>query len=448
PLTVGTSGEYMTQFAMNEIEAVGLLKMDFLGLRNLSLLERIKKMVERQTKKTFVLEDIPEQDEATFDMLSKGLTAGVFQFESAGMTRVLQTLRPTEFEDLVAVNALYRPGPMEYISTFIDRKNGVEKITYPHEDVAPILKQTYGVLVYQEQIIQLSHQIARLSYGEADILRRGISKKDHRLIDEMRQAFIEGCLKNGYDQHVAKQLFEWIVKFSNYGFNKSHSVAYSTIAYQLAYMKAHEPHVFFTCLLSSTNQSEQKDRYMKEATALGIKVAPPDINQSYFGYSLEGNTIRMGLLSIKGIGYQIVQEIIERRKEGRYKHLFDFCMRVSSKKVNGKSIVTLIRAGVFDSTYNNRRSLLDSVDQALEQAMLFKEFHEQPSLLEEQIDLRPQYADVEDMDLLEKLQDEKEFIGRYASSHPLEEVRPILRRKKFTSFSSFRPSPKNNQVVA
>lgn len=448
PLTVGASGEYITQFAMNEIEAVGLLKMDFLGLRNLSLLERLQKMIERQTKKEFALEDIPEQDEATFAMLSKGLTAGVFQFESAGMTRVLETLEPTEFEDLVAVNALYRPGPMEYISTFIDRKNGTEKITYPHVDVAPILKQTYGVLVYQEQIIQLSHQIARLSYGEADILRRGISKKDHHLMGEMKQRFIEGCLINGYDDQVATQLFDWIVKFSNYGFNKSHSVAYSTIAYQLAYIKAHEPHVFFTCLLSSTNQGDQIDRYMKEAEALGITIAPPDINQSYFGYSLEGETIRMGLLSIKGIGYQIVQEIIDGRKEGKYKHLFDFSMRVSPKKVNRKSLITLIRAGAFDSTYNNRRSLLDSVDQALEQAILFKEFHEQPSLLEEQIDLRPQYADVEDMDLLEKLQDEKEFIGRYASSHPLEEVRPILRRKKYTPFKSFCPSSKRNQVIS
>src|SRR5699024_4767088 len=186
------------------------------------------------SKQPFSLEKIPENDPKTFSMLSEGLTAGVFQFESAGMTRVLTTLQPTEFEDLVAVNALYRPGPMEYISTFIARKNGTEKITYPHADVAPILEQTYGVLVYQEQIIQLANKIAGLTYGEADILRRAISKKDQHLMDEMKQAFFNGCINHGYSEEVAIQLFDWIVKFSNYGFNKSHSVAYSMIAYQLA----------------------------------------------------------------------------------------------------------------------------------------------------------------------------------------------------------------------
>lgn len=439
PLTVGSGGEYITQFAMNEIEAVGLLKMDFLGLRNLTLLERLVSLVERVSNKPFDLEGIPNKDPATFTMLSEGLTAGVFQFESAGMTRVLSTLRPTEFDDLVAVNALYRPGPMDYISTFIARKNGSEKITYPHDDVAPILEQTYGVLVYQEQIMQLANIIAGLSYGEADILRRAISKKDHLLMDKMKQAFLNGCIQNGYDKQVAIQLYDWIVAFSNYGFNKSHSVAYSTIAYQLAYIKAHEPLVFFTCLLSSTNQSDQIARYTKEAESQGIKIMPPDINRSYQGYSLEKKTIRMGLLSIKGIGYPTVKEIIDVRKDRRFNNLFDFCMRLSIKKVNRRAIETLIRAGTFDSTYSNRNSLLHSLDQALEQAVLFKEFHEQPSLLEEQIDLRPHYADVDDMDVLEKLQEEKEFIGRYASSHPLEEVRPHLLAKRFTPLKKFNP---------
>lgn len=446
PLTAGASGEYITQFAMNEIEAVGLLKMDFLGLRNLSLLERLTSMIERLSKQPFSLEKIPENDPKTFSMLSEGLTAGVFQFESAGMTKVLTTLQPTEFEDLVAVNALYRPGPMEYISTFIARKNGTEKITYPHADVAPILEQTYGVLVYQEQIIQLANKIAGLTYGEADILRRAISKKDQHLMDEMKQVFLNGCINHGYSEEVAIQLFDWIVKFSNYGFNKSHSVAYSMIAYQLAYIKAHKPHIFFTCLLSSTNQQEQIERYMKEAEAIGILIAPPDINKSTYGYRLEKQSIRMGLRSIKGIGYQTAQEIIDTRKAGRFTNLFDFCMRISTKKVNRKTIETLIRAGAFDTTYPNRRSLLQSLEQALEQAVLFKEFTEQPSFLEDQIDLRPQYADVEDMNLLEKLQEEKELIGRYASSHPLEEVRPQLRAKSFVSFKDFHPQTMKNVV--
>lgn len=437
PLTIGADGEYITQFAMNELEAVGLLKMDFLGLRNLSLLERLVSMIERTSKKEFDLTEIPVQDEATFKMLSEGRTSGVFQFESAGMTRVLTDLQPTVFDDLVAVNALYRPGPMEYISTFIARKNGKEQVVYPHEDVAPILKKTYGVLIYQEQIIQLAHRIAGLTYAEADVLRRAISKKDLHMMEELKQSFINGCLENEYERNVAEQLFDWIVRFSNYGFNKSHSVAYSTISYQLAYIKAHEPLIFYTCLLSSTNQSEQIARYMKEAEAQGITILPPDINLSFHGYRLEKQGIRMGLLSIKGIGYQIVQEIISVRKNGRFSTIFDFCMRVSTKKVNRKTIETLIRAGTFDSTHKNRMSLLASLEQAFEQAALFKEFHEQPNLLGEDIDLRPQYTNVEDMDLLEKLLEEKELIGRYASSHPLKQFRPELMNEGFIPIKRF-----------
>ncbi len=446
PLTLGTDGEYITQFAMNELEAVGLLKMDFLGLRNLSLLERLVTMIERTTKKPFDLTAIPMQDKATFKMLSEGRTAGVFQFESAGMTRVLTDLQPTMFDDLVAVNALYRPGPMDYISTFIARKNGEEQVTYPHGDIAPILKKTYGVLIYQEQIIQLAHRIAGLTYAEADVLRRAISKKDLHLMEELKQSFINGCLTNGYDKTVAEQLFDWIVRFSNYGFNKSHSVAYSTISYQLAYIKTHEPLIFYTCLLSSTNQSEQLARYMKEAEAQGITILPPDINRSYHGYRLEKKGIRMGLLSIKGIGYQTVQEIIDARKNGRFATIFDFCMRVSMKKVNRKTIEMLIRAGTFDSTHSNRMSLLASLEQAFEQAALFKEFHEQPNLLGEEIDLRPQYTNVKDMDLLEKLFEEKELIGRYVSSHPLQQFRSQLMKEGFISIKQFDPTGSNRVV--
>lgn len=448
PLTVGSDGEYITQFAMHALEAVGLLKMDFLGLRNLSLIERLVAMVERKQNKRLDLSAISMEDASTFELLSNGLTEGIFQFESPGMTRVLTSLKPTEFADLVAVNALYRPGPMEYISTFIDRKNGTEKVTYPHEDIAPILEQTYGVLVYQEQIMQLANQIAHFSYGEADLLRRAISDKDQHLMEEMKQSFINGCMNNGYEETVARQLFTWIVRFSNYGFNKSHSVAYSTIAYQLAYIKAHEPLIFYTCLMSSTNQNNQIVRYMKEAETTGITITPPDINRSYYGYRLEKDSIRMGLRSIKGIGYQTVEEIIEARKDGAFAHLFDFCMRVSTKKVNRKTIETLIRAGAFDSTYANRMSVLTSLDQALEQASLFKEFQTQPSLLNEQIDLRPRYSDVEDMHLLTKLLEEKELIGRFASSHPLEQYRSHLRMEGFVPMKEFTTAEKRKHVTS
>ncbi|WHX27734.1 DNA polymerase III subunit alpha [Virgibacillus halodenitrificans] len=434
PLTVGANEGLLTQYPMNDLEAVGLLKIDLLGLRNLTLLEKMKETIYYSTRRRIDLEHLPEQDEKTFQLLKAGNTNGVFQFESQGMQQVLKRLKPTEFEDLVAVNALYRPGPMDYIPTYINRKHRMEETTYPHPDLAPILSKTYGVLVYQEQIMQIAHQIAGFTLGEADILRRAVSKKQQEVMGEQKEAFIKGCLSNGYDKTVAEEIFDWIVKFSNYGFNRSHAVAYSKISYQLAYFKAHFPAHFFAELLSSiAGQQEKIQQYIKEIKGLGLEVAPPSINHSFGKYSVEGNKVRIGLLSIKGIGNQVIREIIRIRKDGRFKNIFDFCMRVPLKIINRKILENLIMAGAFDETYENRASLLASIDQALEQGELFREFNDQPSLFQDKLELEANYVDIEDFSQFKKLTDEKELVGIYLSSHPLKSYRNKLQQGGFTT---------------
>lgn len=435
PLTIGSNLTLLTQYPMNELEAVGLLKMDFLGLRNLTLLERIIKSIGYTHKKQIDLANIPEEDSDTFSLLQSGRTNGVFQLESEGMKQVLTKLKPTSFEDIVAVNALYRPGPMENIPVYISRKHKQAPIHYPHPDLEPILKKTYGVLIYQEQIMQIANQIAGFTLGKADMLRRAVSKKQHELMDEQKEAFIAGCLDNGYNEAVATEIFNWIVQFSNYGFNRSHAVAYSKISYQLAYLKAHYPACFFAELLSSTaNQQEKVHQYRKEAKEFNLEFFPPNINNSFGKYAVEQGQIRMGLLAIKGIGNQAVKEIVNVRKSGPFKDLFDFCMRVSTK-VNRQTLELLIMAGAFDETYPNRASLLASIDYAMEQGELFREFADQPSLFQDKMDLVATYVEIEDFSLMKKLADEKEFVGIYISSHPLANYREKLRGNGYVTLS-------------
>ncbi|GGJ96837.1 DNA polymerase III subunit alpha [Lentibacillus kapialis] len=436
PLNVGTHDTYLTQYAMNDLESIGLLKMDFLGLRNLTLLEKILQTLQFTEKLTIKLADIPDEDEDTYNLLQQGKTNGVFQLESQGMKQVLIRLKPTTFEDIVAVNALFRPGPMENIPVYIDRKHGREKITYPHPDLEPILKKTYGVLIYQEQIMQIAHEIAGFSLGQADILRRAVSKKQQQVMDQQREVFIRGCLDNGYTESVAEEMFQWIVKFSNYGFNRSHAVAYSKISYQLAYLKAHYPAGFFAELLSSVgNQQDKADVYIKELKDFDLSLAQPSINKSFGKYSVENKRIRMGFQAIKGIGHQAIKEIIQVRKEGLFKSLFDFCLRVSLSVINRKTLETLVMAGVFDEIYGNRASLLASIDQALEQGELFKEFRGQSNLFRDRIDLEENYVSIEDFSLMKKLADEKELLGIYVSSHPFNNYRNVLKANGYIAMS-------------
>ena len=438
PLTQGANETNLTQYTMNDLEAIGLLKMDFLGLRNLTLIEKIIQSVKYSNRKNIALNELPENDEKAFDLLRNGKTNGVFQLESGGMKQVLTELKPTEFEDIVAVNALYRPGPMDFIPTYINRKFNREKVSYPHPDLKPILEKTYGVLVYQEQIMQIANKIAGFSLGQADILRRAVSKKKQDVMDEQKEAFINGCLENGYSIKVAEEIFGWIVKFSNYGFPRSHAVAYSKISYQLSYLKAHYPENFFAELLSSTaSQQDKVQVYIKEMREMNLQLAPPSINQSFGKYSVEQNKIRMGLLTIKGIGNQVASEILRVRKDGgKFKNLFDFCLRVSLKIVNRASIEQLILAGAFDETYSNRASLLASVDQALEQGDLFKEFNDQVNIFQDKIELEENYVSIEDFSQAKKLADEKELLGIYISDHPLKRYRNKLRGNGFVTLKN------------
>lgn len=424
PLTIGANDTYLTQYPMNDLETIGLLKIDFLGLRNLTLIERIVKSIRYTVDKSFTLKKIPENDPLVFELLRSGQTNGIFQLESSGMKQVLMDLKPTVFADIVAVNALFRPGPMAYIPSYVNRKHDLEAIVYPHQDLEPILKETYGVLIYQEQIMEIAHKIAGFSLGKADILRRAVSKKNQDIMAEQCTAFISGCLNNGYAQEVAEEIFNWIIEFANYGFNKSHAVAYSRISYELAYLKANYPANFFAELLGSmVNEQDKAAQYIKEAQGFGIEVLPPAINKSFGIYAVEGKHIRMGFRSIKGISHQVVKEIIETRKSGVFKDLFDFCLRISLKTVNRQTLDLLITAGTFDETYANRASLLATVDQALEQGDLFKEFKDLPDVFSETIALEAHYEDIEDFTDAEKLANEKELLGIYMTSHPLKAYR-------------------------
>lgn len=428
PLTTDGSGNKLTQFAMGDVERIGLLKMDFLGLRNLTTIERIMKMITRYEGNDIDLDQIPLDDSATYAIFQTGKTNGIFQFESQGMKNVLTRLKPTHFEDVVAVNALYRPGPMDFIDTYIKRKNNREKVSYMHSDLKPILESTYGVLIYQEQIIQLAHRFAGLSLGKADILRRAVSKKDRDELEDLKQQFIDGCLNKGYSQKIADELFSWIVRFANYGFNRSHAVAYSMIAYYLAYFKANYPVYFIIELLNTVIGEQIKTaNYIKEAKQNKLTLLAPTINKSHYYYQPENGQIRMGLSSIKRLSYPVVSEIIQVRKKANFKSLFDFCMRVDLKIVNRGSIETLILAGAFDEFGVERASLLASIDQAIEQGELFGGMDDQESFFGNLINLDDHYQEVEPFDLLEKLSFEKELLGLYVSDHPLEVNRRRLR---------------------
>src|SRR5690625_1433885 len=430
---------------MKELETIGLVKIDIVGLKNLSIIERIVHSIERVTKEKININELPEHDEETFTLLQQGKTNGIFQLESDGMKSVLRRLKPTSLEDIIAVNALYRPGPMEHIPTYIERKHGKKSFTYVHPNLEPILQKTYGVLIYQEQIMQIAHEFAGLSLGAADILRRAVSKKDRKLIDELKEAFINGCLKNGYEKYVAEEVFSWIVKFANYGFNKSHSVAYSKIAYQLSYLKANYPTYFFAQLLSTvSNEPAKLNMYVREANELGIEILPPSINNSQAYFSIEKNNIRMGLLSIKGIGYETVKEIISARKNKRYTDLFDFCIR--TKHIKRNALETLILAGAFDETYENRASLLASIDQALERVELFGDLNGQSSLFGEQMEMKPAYVPIDDFSQMQKLADEKELLHMYVTSHPLKRYRTQLTLQQFKSLHQAK-TLSNNETV-
>jgi len=417
--------QIITQYDMYALESFGLLKMDLLGLRNLTIIEDALKIIKETTGEKIDLSNIDEKDKKTFELLQKAETVGVFQLESAGMRRYLKELKPNDMEDLIAMISLYRPGPMELIPHYIARKYGKEKITYLHPKLEPILKKTYGIAIYQEQLLQIARDLAGFSLGEADILRRAIGKKIRSLLEAQKQKLINGMINNGISQEVAEKIWEFIEPFAEYGFNRSHSASYAQIAFRTAYLKAHYPLEFMTALMNNEAvEIERAAELINECRRMNIPILPPDLNESFEKFSVvkEKNAIRFGLLAIKNVGEAIVKEIIRERKEnGHYKDMKDFLQRICHKDLNKKSLESLIKVGVFDNLAE-RGELISNLDVLLEYNQEIKKLSINPqiNLFSKEMSFPSlRLKKTEPMPLEQKLKYEKDLLGVYISDHPV-----------------------------
>ncbi len=420
--------EFVTQYNMKEIEGAGLLKMDFLGLRTLTIIRDALDLIKKNHGVEIDIDNISIEDKKTFELFSKGQTTGVFQFESGPMREYLKKLHPTSLSDLSAMNALYRPGPMEFIDDFIDRKFGRQEIEYLHISLEPILKETYGIIVYQEQVIQIANKVAGMSLAEADILRRAMGKKDLAAMAEQKVKFVNGAVEKGITQKVATEIFDAIDKFANYGFNKSHSVAYSFVAYQTAYLKAHyTPEFLAANLTNEFGNTDKVTNYLEDCRKLGIKVLPPDVNSPSVYFDVEDGQIRFGMSAIKNVGISAVEEIMKVRNEldRDFTSIFDFCLNVDTRTVNKRSLEGLVLAGAFYSIDDNRAKLFEAIETALEfgskakqatlsaENSLFGEIEEEVKISE------PQIEEVEPWSQKVRLAKEREVTGFYVTGHPL-----------------------------
>ena len=424
PIEDGHDGIFLTQWPMQEIEEIGLLKMDFLGLRNLTILENIRQSIFYTEKKWIDFQQIPFEDESTFQLLRQGDTTGIFQLESDGMKNALKEIGPTNFLDIVAVNALYRPGPMEFIPVYARRKAKKEPVVMLHPILEPILKETYGVIVYQEQIMQIAHYFAGFTIGQADLLRRAVSKKKREVLEEQEAAFVNGAVTKGYPQEIAKEVYALIVRFADYGFPKSHAVAYSYISYQMAYLKAHYPANFYAALMSNAIGNQEKlFQLILEAKNRGIELLKPSIKKSQRMFTVEGGKIRASLSCIKGVSQPFLQKLlaIRKGKEKGFEDLFDLSVSLSAVHFNRKNIEPLVKAGALDDFKKDRATLLATIDAAEKHASLVRPNEEEFDLFTSQSLLfgKPKYVEVQPVPEKMKLQFEKEVFGFYFSEHPV-----------------------------
>ncbi len=437
------------QYQMTTLEELGLLKMDFLGLRNLTVLEDAIQLV-RKKEPDFRIEDVPDDDAGVFEMISAGRTVGIFQLESTGMTSVCTRLRPKSIEDITAIISLYRPGPMDSIPRFIECSAHPERISYKHELLRPILEVTYGCIVYQEQVIEIFRRLAGFSLGQADMIRRAMSKKKHKVIDAERVAFVHGdesrsipgAVKNGVPEDVANSIYDEIIDFASYAFNKAHAVCYAIVAYRTAYMKHYYPQEYMAALITSVLENSGKvAEYIAECREMGIKLLPPDVNESDANFTVSGNDLRFGLAAIKGIGWGAIEGMVaERRENGAFTSFEDFCRRMNGKELNRRAIENLVKAGAFDSLGYKRKPLVSIVGTVLEsitradkdnvsgQLDLFGGFSNDEEDRQESIPL----PDVGEYTPREKMSLEKEITGMYLSGHPMDEYRDIVRRAGVT----------------
>jgi DNA polymerase-3 subunit alpha len=438
PLQQGNdpAGLLMTQFEKGTVEALGLLKMDFLGLRNLSIMDDALKLI-HQTQPDFDVTKISLNDPQTLALFRQAQTDGIFQFESAGIRRTLKELSPTNFEDIVAVNALYRPGPMENIPTFLARRHGQEKVQLPDASLAPILGPTYGILVYQEQVMQVASVMAGFTMGQADLLRRAMSKKKQTTMASMRQRFMTGALANGYSRSVAEQVFDYIDRFANYGFNRSHAVAYSKMAFEMAYLKAHFTAAFYTALLSIEPNFEKEQQHFTAAKQLGVKILPPNINQSQAAFSLSNGQIITGFTMIKGMRRDFMAAIVKGRQEKPYQDLADFVRRIDPQFQKANLIAPLIYVGAFDKMGYNRAEMIAGLDGLVESS----EFSFQSADLQPVMEQRNEYP------LSYRLAKEREYLGLYLSGHPVSQYANLRAKIQALPIAQLKPQERVRVIL-
>jgi DNA polymerase-3 subunit alpha len=426
PLMKVEENEIVVQFDMKACEAVGLIKFDFLGLKTLTIIDKTLKLIKKYEGIDLDLNRIPLDDPKTFELLRAGETDGVFQLESQGMKDLLRRLKPSDFNDLIAVLALYRPGPLEggLVDQYIETKHGRRKPEYLHPLLEPILKETYGVIVYQEQVMQIAQVMAGYTLGEADLLRRAIGKKEKELMESLKEEFVKRSVDRGIPEDIAQKVFDLIEKFADYGFNKSHSAAYALVAYQTAYLKAHYPVYCMASILTyEVDKREEVSKYISVANEMGIPILPPDINLSDVGFTVEQGAIRVGLQAVKNVGEEAVNEIINKRP---YSSFWDFCNKVDTKKVNRKTIEALIKAGAFDSLDQNRAKLMHNLPSILSVTTQtkFSSLFGQATLLNPSTSYT--LEEVPEWDLETKLAFEKESLGFYLSDHPVKRLRRFI----------------------
>lgn len=457
-LQEGTSQAALTQYSMEHLEALGLLKMDFLGLRTLSVIERTLGWLREARGVEIDWREVPDDDPATYEMLGRGETAGMFQLESTGMRRVLRELKPTRFEDIISVNALYRPGPMEFIPKYIASKHGKVEVTYPHPSLEPILRDTYGIIVYQEQIMQIASTMAGFTLGEADLLRRAVSKKKREVLDEQRAAFVAGAMRQGYAEAEANVVYDMIVRFADYGFPRAHATAYAVLAFQTAYLKARYPVEFMASMLTANMGNHRKvAEYVDECRRMGIPVLPPDVNESgvlftpvartgggasadYGGEAAgaggaEGasgsaaaarGAIRFGLAAVKNVGTQAIESILSARSSGGpFRDLVDLCRRVDLRVCNKRVLESLVSAGALDTLPGHRAQLNAVLDEAVEAASKWKKEREDLQIqlfgLSESTNWTIEMPNIREMTRMDMLEQERELLGLYVTGHPLDQ---------------------------
>lgn len=465
PLSKGSEDAITTQFTMTTIEELGLLKMDFLGLRTLTVIQDAVRNIKQSKGIDIDIDHLDMDDKAVYDLLCTGHTEGIFQLESNGMKSFMKELKPRNIEDIIAGISLYRPGPMDFIPLYIKGKDHSEDITYDCPQLEKILAPTYGCIVYQEQVMQIVMELAGYTLGRSDLVRRAMSKKKGDVMQRERQNFVygneeeqvPGCISRGIDEQVANKIFDEMIDFAKYAFNKSHAAAYAVVAYQTAYLKCHYPEEFMAALITSVlDRTDKVSEYIAHCRKLGIKILPPDINEGYSHFSVSNGAIRYGLSALKSVGRPVIEAVVEERNlHGKYKDLKDFISRLSNKEVNKRTIESFIKSGAFDSFHANRRQMMmiylqviDQVNQEKKSAMTG-----QMSLLdflgeEEKKEFDIAYPKVSEYAKEEMLANEKEVLGIYVSGHPLEDYQNMMSRNIDATTHDFLPDPDTGETIA